>query len=124
MIADLTRHPAKELLIIFGDDRKSPPAVIDKYRRLRAMGVRMRQLVEAGNEFLHGPIDEYRAVPADHFQNWVSLVYGDKLATSIDGNRGGTIIHDADTARVERLKFDLLWSVLPKPERSVADVRF
>lgn len=124
VISELSKHPHKELLVLFGDDRKSPPAVIQKYREIRALGVQMRQLVEEGNEFLHGQIEEYRYVPKAHFKNWVSLVYGDKLALSVDSEKGSTIISDSDTADMERQKFDLLWSLLKQPKKSVADVRY
>jgi transcriptional regulator with XRE-family HTH domain len=114
----------KELLIWCADDRESPPAVNDAYRALRRAGVKMRQLVAEGNDWLMGPLEEYRALPKNFFVNVVKLSYGDKFATI---NSAGTriIIHkDSEAAESHRDIFELLWTLLPRPERSVANERF
>lgn len=121
---ELENHENKELLILFNDDKKSPPAVVEKHKNLRAKGIKYRSLVEAGNEYLQGPLEEYRCVPKEHFKNWVTLIYGDKVSLSIDGEKGCTLICDSETAEAERLKFNLMWSLLPQPKKSTADVRF
>lgn len=70
----------KELLISFADDKVSPPEVNDSYRHIRKAGIKMRQLVENGNTYLMGELDEYRHVPSDFFVNRVTLIYDTKFA--------------------------------------------
>ena len=113
-----------ELLISYADDRVSSNAVNDRYRALRGAGVAMRQLVEDSNTYLLGPLEEYRAIPADHFVNRVTLIYGDNIAIVTAGENTITIIRDSLNAARERSTFNLLWSVLPQPAESTADERF
>lgn len=124
VINTLAHERHKQLLIEFSDDRKSPPAIVQMYRDMRAAGIKMRQLVEFGNDYLQGPVEEYRWIPKENFKNWVVLVYGDKVAVSIENESGCVIINDKDLAAAERNKFDLMWSFLPKPTASTADERF
>jgi len=113
-----------ELLIMYGDDKLSPPEVNDRYRKMRNSGIKMRQLAEEGNEYLIGPLDEYRYIPKKFFNNYVTLVYGDKIAACADVNTKAVVFDDPLMAKTSRNTFNLLWSLLEKPERSVADERF
>lgn len=113
-----------ELLIHCADDRVSPASVRNKYRELRANGVRMRQLVEEGNTYLMGPTSEYRYIPEAFFLNRVKLIYGDRI-----GNVGSDVLRvaikaDPLNAEVERNTFNLLWGRLAEPTESDADERF
>lgn len=120
----LAKEKKPELLITYADDRVSSQAVNDRYRALRAAGVAMRQLVEAGNTYLLGPVNEYRAIPSDQFINRVALVYGDNVAIVTAGESAITIIRDPVNAARERNTFNLLWSVLEQPAESTADEKF
>lgn len=114
----------KELLIWCADDRASSPDVNDMYRQLRRTGVTMRQLVEDNNTYLMGGLEEYRYLPKDHFINVVKLNYADKYAT-VNSSETRIMIHkDKEAARSNRAVFDLLWKILPQPQRSEADERF
>lgn len=124
VIRDAKLGYVKELLIMYGDDRLSPVPVVKLYQEIRKMGVKMRQLVEDGNEYLQGPIDEYRYVPKEHFYNWVTVIYGTKVAISIDNNRGCSIVEDINNAQSQRNTFNVLFDALAKPERREADVYF
>jgi transcriptional regulator with XRE-family HTH domain len=120
----LTGGRDRELLVMFADDRVSPPSVNAKYRDLRAAGVRMRQLVEDGNRYLMGPLDEYRYVPQRFFINRVTLVYGDRVASEAGNVCRASIKVDPVTADLHRNTFNLLWDVLAAPAESEADERF
>ncbi len=113
-----------ELLISCADDRVSPPPVNEAYRRMRKMGVKMRQLVEEGNTYLMGPVDEYRYVPKDFFINRVMVIYGEKVALVLDQETKIVIFRDEIMAYVQRNLFNLLWITLPQPKESRADERF
>lgn len=120
----LKDKPRAELLITYADDRVSTAAINDQYRKMRASGVRMRQLVEEGNSYLLGPLDEYRCIPSSHFINRVTVIYGDNVAIVTDGENRITIIRDAVNAARERNTFNLLWSTLKPPTESTADEKF
>lgn len=113
-----------ELLVICADDRSSPPAVNDRYRKIRNAGIRMRQLVEEGNTYLMGPLKEYRYMPRERFNNYVTLVYGNKVAVCTAENTKALIFNDSHLAKTWVNIFELMWSVLKEPEISDAKERF
>lgn len=116
------RNP--ELLIMYANDEVSPPSVVQKYRQMRARGVAMRQLIQEGNEFIMGPLEEYRYIPKELFINRVTLVYGDRIANETADVRRGIIRLDPLNARIQRNVFDILWKILKQPEKSICDERF
>lgn len=113
-----------EVLLICGDDRMSPPDVNDRWRKVRNSGIRMRQLVEDGNTYLMGPLKEYRYMPKERFNNYVSLIYGDKVAVCTDANTKALVFKDPLLSKTWKNVFDVMWDVLKQPERSDADERF
>jgi DNA-binding XRE family transcriptional regulator len=114
-----------ELLIFYGDDAVSPPLVIEKYRAIRAQGVRMRQLVQAGNHYLMGEPHEYRWVPEAEFTNSVLCVYADKVAFIVRGEKKRAVISRSQTfSDAMQKNFMSLWARLDAPERSDAKERF
>lgn len=128
LLRDVRRHLTgienPELLIMYADDRVSPPSVNSIYRELRKSGVKMRQLVREGNTYLMGDISEYRYVPKDNFVNRVALIYGNRFANETGDVLKGIIHEDAVQARIQRNNFNMLWDNLPQPEESTADERF
>ncbi len=114
----------KELLISCADDSVSPPAVNNKYREMRAAGIRMRQIVEEGNDYLMGPLEEYRYMPKDYFVNRVTLVYGPRFATVLQNETKVTVFKDPALAHVQRNLFNFIWSVTKQPKASNANERF
>ena len=91
---------------------------------MRAAGCVMRRLVEAGNTYLLGLVDEYRGVPSDFLTNRVTLIYGDNVAIVMGGETAITIVRDPVTAERERNTFNLLWSFLEAPTEGAVDERF
>lgn len=120
----LENKKGAELLFICADDRASPPIVNEKLRKIRTMGVQMRQLVEDGNSYLMGDINEYRYMPKERFKNYVSLIYGGKVAICTDNNTKALVFKDPHLAETWTNVFNVMWDVLKKPERSTADERF
>lgn len=120
-----TLKTGEELLIFGGDNRISAtrPDVIENFRRIRAGGIRMREMVEEGNLYLMGPEDEYRWIPRDHYRNYITVIYGDKVCT--DFGDAGMLLINQNWAQAERMKFDLMWEMLPPVKgKSIADVRY
>src|SRR5690606_16101752 len=87
-----------ECLFLFADDRASTPEGNNRIRKLRNAGIRMRQLVQEGNRYLMGPVGEYRWVPREYFMNYVTLIYGDKVAVCADNNIRALIFADPQLA--------------------------
>lgn len=113
-----------ELLVLCADDRQSPPEVTDRYRKIRNADIRMRQLVEEGNTYLMGPLKEYRYIPRERFNNYVTLIYADKVAVCTDGNTKAMVFNDPSLAKTWKNMFEVMWDALEQPERSDADERF
>ena len=128
VIVTLKGQPKPEALFACVDDKKSPPAVIENYRNLRGAKIAMRSLVKDGNTFLMGRLSEYRYLPARHYHNNATVIYGDKFATMIlDENSkdiAAVIIHNAHIAAAQRNLFNLIWSTASKPSESTAGVRY
>lgn len=120
----LQEHKNKELLIMYADDKVSPPAVNDLYRKMRATGIRMRQLIEDGNSYIIGPLAEYRYIPKGFFINRVTLIYGDRTASETGDFNRAMIRPDAVNAEIQRNTFNMLWSILKAPTKSTSDERF
>ena len=112
-----------ELLCMFIDDSKSPPDVVGRIRKIRNLGIRMRNLVRQGDTFIRGPIEEYRYVPKRYFLNYVTLIYGDKLAVCAENNTKAIITREPQLVETWRNSFEMLWQgvVLDKPLESALD---
>jgi transcriptional regulator with XRE-family HTH domain len=129
VVATLRDKTKPEALFACVDDKLSPPVVIENYRNLRKAGVGMRSLVKEGNTHLMGKLTEYRYLPAEHFHNNATVIYGDKFATMILDPKTGAdmaavIIHNPHIAAAQRNLFNLIWSSLQKPNKSTAEVRY
>lgn len=106
------------------DDKKSSPQVIQKMRKLRDSGIGLRMTALEGETFLHAPSSCYRFIPKGFFKNWVVMMFGDKVAFSIESETRCLVIEDKDMAMAMRNRFDLLWEVLPELKiESTADER-
>ncbi|MEC9245486.1 MAG: hypothetical protein VYB05_11995 [Pseudomonadota bacterium] len=113
----------KEMLIFGGNNKVSPPSVIAGFRRLRQAGVRIREMVEEGDDYLMGPEADYRWIPSAFYKNYVTVVYAHKVLN--DFGTHGLLFTNTEWADAERNKFDLLWSLSPELTiRSAADVRY
>ncbi len=113
-----------ELLIMYANDQVSPKSVNDFYRQMRKQGIKMRQLIEQGNTYILGPLEEYRYIPKGYFINRVSLVYGDRIATETSNFNRALIRIDPLNAAIQRNTFNILWSLLEQPLVTTSEERF
>lgn len=112
-----------ELLIEYSDDALSPPEVVGRYRKIRNIGIRMRQLVCEGNTYLMGAVSEYKWLPSQYFKNYLRLTYGDKVF--LDFGESGLLIRSSASAEAARNDFNFKWDMLPELDvESTANVRF
>jgi transcriptional regulator with XRE-family HTH domain len=100
-----------ELLIFGGNNKISPPEIIRRFRKIRNAGIKMREMVEHGDDYLMGPVSEYRWIPKEFYKNYVKLIYGSKIC--LDFGETGLLIEDQNMADVERNQFELVWKILP-----------
>lgn len=113
----------KELLIFGGDNRVSPPEVVEKFRKLRESGVIIREMVEDENTYLMGDVKYYRWIPQKFFKNFITIIYKDKVCNDFGGR--ALLIQNPDWAATERNKFELIWHVLPELNvESTSNVRY
>jgi transcriptional regulator with XRE-family HTH domain len=123
---ELADRKKPEMLMMFSDDRLSPPAVNDRIRAMRKAGIAMRQLVREDNRHLMGAPAEYRWVPAQYFRNNVTVIYGPKIAICAEDNTKAVIFRDRALADSWRNVFEMLWHgvVLKTPDESTADEKY
>lgn len=128
VIHSLANRDDAEALFACVIDGKSPPHVIENYRRLRRTGIAMRSLVKEGDTVLYGQLREYRCLPKQFFHNTASVIYGDKVANMIlttDGkDHSALVIHNPHVAAAQRNLFNFIWSVCPMPTLTTADIHY
>ena len=114
-----------EFLVMFADDALSPPEVNARYRKIRNLGhVKMRQLIEDGNEYILGAFPEYKYVPSKFFSNNVILIYGDKVAECTSDNTKAVVFNDEINAAAFKNIFEYMWTMGQQPEKTIAKERF
>jgi transcriptional regulator with XRE-family HTH domain len=114
----------REILIENVDDIKSSPAVLNFMKGMKDQGVTFRMTAMEGNTHLAAPSSCYRFIPGPFFENWIVMIFGDKVAVSLAEESRCMVIKDADLARALRNRFNLLWHVLPELKiESTADAR-
>ncbi|HAI13473.1 MAG: hypothetical protein CMJ41_03250 [Phycisphaerae bacterium] len=114
----------KELLYVCVDDRLSPQEVIDAELRLRKAGIQFKTFIEEGNTHILYPLEEYRYVSQDYFNNNTLVIYEDKIATMVYQGKeetGGIIIHSPSLSQSLRNICQALWITLEKPTKTTAD---
>lgn len=115
-----------EMLMIFSDDRESSKEVNGRIKKIRNAGIRMRQLVREDNTYMIGPANEYKWVPKEYFLNYITLIYGDKVAICAEDNTKALVCRDVNLARAWKNLFEMLWNgvTLIEPKESTARERF
>lgn len=119
-----TLKSGDELLMLCTDDKVSSPEVNDSYRRIRKAGIKMRQLVEEGNAYLMGSLEEYRYISKKYYHNNVTLIYGNKIATVLGHEAKIIIMEDYDFAFALKNLFNFIWSITKQPTETIANERF
>lgn len=120
----LKQNPG-DFLCMYSDDALSPPEVNDMLRKIRSIdGVKMRSLIKESNTYILGELEEYRYISAQHFQNNVILIYGDKVLLCISNNNEGLLLKEPELNTTLKGTFENLWSIGKKPERTNAKERF
>lgn len=120
----ILQHDNRELLIEFADESKSSPEVVEKIKEMRNDGIRMRVLISEGDTNILGPLQEYRYIPKEYFENYVSLIYGDKIAVCTEGNIKAIVIKDPLLAKTRRNMFNVTWGLLQEPKKSTSETRY
>lgn len=120
----LQNYEDREFLIYGGNNRISPPEVVENFREIRRLGTKMREMVCEGDLFLMGDEDEYRWIPKHLYQNYCTIIYADRVCLDYQ-ERGGLLIIDGHYANAERNKFEMLWeSGMPVKGKSNATIRY
>lgn len=109
-----------EILLFCADDRESGEEVVRSWARIRKLGVSVRQLVREDNDYLLGPVNEYRWIPKEFFTNYVTMVYGEKVCICAENNTKAVIFKDRQLARMMTNLFNWNWSHAEQPASSSA----
>lgn len=116
--------PGQEFLKSAANERRSSQGVIQKSREMRADNIKMRTLVQNGDTYLMGPLEEYRWMDdALYTDGDVKVIYADRvgyLVTWLNVPRT-IIIRDKTIAEEQRRYFEFVWKNSQAPSHSTAE---
>ncbi len=121
---ELVRTGEKEFLVLFANDEVSPSEVNQRYHFMRQQGIVSKKLIEEGNVYIMGKLEEYRYVPQKYFSNIVTVIYADRVAQANGRETRITIQKNPLLAERERLLFNYLWDIGKQPTFSTAKERY
>lgn len=120
-----------EFLLLGASDKKSSNKVNDLYKRMYKAGIAFRQLISKEDDYILGPLEDYRQIDKNYFlSDDVLLIYANKIVfiTEIEGDLENYIltkikyivIENASMTRQLRAYFYRLWDTGKKPIKSSA----
>ena len=110
-----------ELLKSGVNEERSGDLVNEKVRSMRNAGIKSRSLIEEGNNFILGPLEEYRWMKSEIYTDSdVKLIYADKVAYLMSwfNTYRVIIIQDKKIAEENTRLFNYIWSISTKPSNS------
>jgi transcriptional regulator with XRE-family HTH domain len=114
----------EEILFSGSDERRSPPAVIDKFRSMRRSGIQMRSLIKFGDSYVMGPLGEYRWMPEGVFEDGdVKVIFQNTVSFLMTWEETLKVIKikDRHITNENRRYFEYFWSNGSVPKKSTAD---
>lgn len=113
-----------EFLVMFSVEETSPEAINERYNRMMRDGLTFRKLIADNNDYIMGPLDWYRTMPAKYFSNVVTVIYGDRVAQH-NGRGDRVIVYENDLAAArDKQIFSYLWNMGQKPQSTTSKVRY
>jgi hypothetical protein len=113
-----------EFLLLYSSDKLSPPEVNNKYRLMRANNIRMRQIISSGDDYIMGPLHEYKQISQEYFSKVLTIIYADKVAQVNGDNTKVTVQKDAPVADSYRNTFEFMWNHGNTPTETSAHEKF
>ena len=113
-----------EFLLLYSSDKLSPPEVNNKHRLMRADNIKYRHIISMADDYIMGPLHEYRQIPQQYFANILTVIYADKVAQSNGPNTKTVIMKDPTIADQFRRTFSFFWDQGVQPSRSSAHEKF
>lgn len=114
-----------EMLCSGSDERRSSPEVINQLRKMRIDGISMRSLIEKGNTYLMGKLEEYRWMPEGLFVDGdVKVIYADRVAYLVSWAETPRVIviQDQTIAEEAKRQFDFIWGYSEQPNETTSDI--
>jgi transcriptional regulator with XRE-family HTH domain len=112
LLKEVLGSGVKSVVIQNADNRRSSPEVLALYRQMRQEGIEFRVTSEEGNDYLVLPVSCYRWIPKDYFKNQVTVIYGDRVAFSVNNDMGCKVIRDNGLAETMLSQFNFVWDQL------------
>jgi len=114
----------EEFLVAWADERRSPKAVHEAFRRIVRKDIVYRKLVKQDNTYICGPLSWYRWVPEEYYQNAVALFYNDMSAYLTEDWKKIIIIEDGALAKANKKLFNWVWSNAKVPNKTTAREKY
>lgn len=114
-----------EILFSGSDERRSPPEIVEKFNELRAQNITMRSLIEPGNTYIMGNLEEYRWMPEGLFVDGdVKAIFSDRVGylVSWENIPKVIVIQDSTIAKEARRTFNYIWDRSETPSTSTSDI--
>lgn len=120
-ISNLAPDKPRDWFLFYCDDRHSPQAVIDKLKSMKEKGIVQKALIEEGNTYIYGDLENYRYIPAGFFnKDRLVSCYGDKVSITEQAYEQSSvyIFRNEELACFLRGIAQLLWDILPQPKKT------
>ena len=106
-----------EALFICVDDAMSPPEVVEATKKIYDAGISCRFLAREDARRFDCPLEDYRLIPNEYYENSVMVIYDDTVATLRGTNDAVLIVRDSDNAKMLRSLFELIWAGAAAPDK-------
>ncbi|HFE37493.1 MAG TPA: XRE family transcriptional regulator [Gammaproteobacteria bacterium] len=107
------------------DERRSSEEVICQLRKMRSDGIIMQSLIEPGNTYIMGKLEEYRWMPTSLFVDGdVKVIYADRVAYLVSwaGTPRVIVIQDKTIAEEASRHFDFIWIHSKQPNETTSQI--
>lgn len=127
-LAYLTLSKTKgEIMFSGADEKRSPPAIVEKLRAMRRSNIKMRSLIREGDDFIMGKPSEYRWMNESLFIDTdVKVVFSNFVVyfASWQEVKKAIVIQDENIAGENRRMFDYIWDHADGPKKTSATVLY
>jgi transcriptional regulator with XRE-family HTH domain len=109
-----------EALFMGADERRNLPGVKEAVSKMKNAGIRLRLIIEHGNNYILGDLEDYRQIPTKFFANAVSVVYADKYAILVveDARSHICVVRNQAILKAQRGAFEFFWEHGQRPTSS------
>lgn len=113
-----------EFFVGMVDESLSSQEVHDAYKRIVKKGIKFKKLIKQGNDYICGPLEWYRQIEPQYYQNAASIFFMDKSAYLTENFEKVLILRDKATTQANKNFFNLIWNHATSPKKTTAQDKY